>query len=168
MPTVVSVLGLARWVCTVWIVIGIYFCVYESMSKWECELLMKIETRSMASIRKGTMLHQRASTHPSAFNLLLLCICSFFFPTAIESSNTGALVGPHDGAVKGIFDVTAYGAVGDGITLDTAAVRKAAAALASSKHGGELRFPGPRKTYLTGKHPHTIINETELFWDEAR
>ena len=48
-----------------------------------------------------------------------------------------------------VFDVTTYGAVGDGITLDTAAVRKATAALALN-HGGELRFPGPRKIYLTG------------------
>lgn len=39
-----------------------------------------------------------------------------------------------------VFDVTAYGAVGDGHTLETAAVRRAAAALKATG-GGELRFP---------------------------
>ena len=50
-----------------------------------------------------------------------------------------------------VFDVTHYGAVGDGVTYDTDAVRAAASALA--KHGGgELLFPassGRNSTYLT-------------------
>jgi polygalacturonase len=46
-----------------------------------------------------------------------------------------------------VFDVTAYGAKADGVTYDTAAVRKAAAALRANG-GGELLFP-PGKQVLT-------------------
>lgn len=48
-----------------------------------------------------------------------------------------------------VFDVTAYGAVGDGKTYDTVAIRKAAAALLAGERGGTLLFPAG-KTYLTG------------------
>ena len=48
-----------------------------------------------------------------------------------------------------VFDVTAYGAVGDGKTYDTAAIRKAAASLLARGSGGTLLFPAG-KTYLTG------------------
>jgi len=47
----------------------------------------------------------------------------------------------------GVFDVSAYGAAGDGSADDTSAIRKAAAALKAAG-GGELRFPAG-KTYLT-------------------
>ena len=66
----------------------------------------------------------------------------------VSSRNAGAQV----------FDVVQFGAVGDGRTLDTAAVRKAAAAL-KSHGGGELRFPA-HKTFLTGPvnlSSHTLL-----------
>eukprot|EP01047_Picozoa_sp_COSAG01_P018224 COSAG01_NODE_983_length_12354_cov_2.780335_8_plen_372_part_00 len=47
-----------------------------------------------------------------------------------------------------VFDVTQYGAVGDGVTRDTDAIRAALAAL-STRGGGVLLFPA-RKRYLTG------------------
>ena len=47
------------------------------------------------------------------------------------------------------FDVTEYGAVGDGLTSDTSAIRRAAAALATSGTGGTLLFPAGKR-YLTG------------------
>ena len=47
------------------------------------------------------------------------------------------------------FNVRDYGAVGDNVTHDTAAVRKAAAALLLGGHGGTLLFP-TGGTYLTG------------------
>ena len=61
-----------------------------------------------------------------------------------------------------VFDVTKFGAVGDGTTYDTPAVRKAAAALLAGGEGGTLLFPGPGKTYLTGafnlsSHTHVEI-----------
>ena len=48
----------------------------------------------------------------------------------------------------GTFDVTAYGAVGDGKTDDTSAVRAALAAAAAA-NGGTVLFP-PAKTFFTG------------------
>lgn len=51
---------------------------------------------------------------------------------------------PRGGAVH---DVRAYGAVGDGITLDTAALNRAVAACADAG-GGQVRFPPGR--YLSG------------------
>ena len=62
------------------------------------------------------------------------------------------------GGAQQVFDVLAFGAVGDGRTLDTAAVRAAAAALLENG-GGELRFPGHR-TYLTG--PFNLSSHTLL------
>lgn len=51
-------------------------------------------------------------------------------------------------AQSGVFDVRAYGAVGDGVTDDTGAVRKAAAALEGAG-GGTLLFDAGYK-FLTG------------------
>ena len=48
-----------------------------------------------------------------------------------------------------VFDVTAFGAVGDGVTRDTAAIRAATAAIARGGRGGVLLFPAS-KVYLTG------------------
>ena len=45
------------------------------------------------------------------------------------------------------FDITQYGAVGDGTTLNTKAIQAAIDAAAASG-GGEVRFPSG--TYLTG------------------
>ena len=60
--------------------------------------------------------------------------------------------------VGDVFDVTSFGAVGDGASNDTAAVRAAAAALAAAG-GGELLFPAGG-TYLTGAFnlsSHTVM-----------
>ena len=59
-----------------------------------------------------------------------------------------------------VFDVTKYGAVGDGTTYDTAAVRKAAAA-ATAADGGTLLFPSP-KTFLTGAFNITSHMHVEI------
>ena len=59
-----------------------------------------------------------------------------------------------------VFDVTRYGAVGDGTTYDTAAVRKAAAA-ATAADGGTLLFPSP-KTFLTGAFNVTSHTHVEI------
>eukprot|EP01047_Picozoa_sp_COSAG01_P030365 COSAG01_NODE_2115_length_8385_cov_65.265870_10_plen_287_part_00 len=62
-------------------------------------------------------------------------------------------------AVSSLFDVTAYGACGDGRSLDTtAAVRRAAAALERAG-GGELRFPAGH-TFLTA--PFNLSSHTLL------
>jgi polygalacturonase len=64
-----------------------------------------------------------------------------------------------------VFDVVQHGAVGDGSTSDTAAVRGAAAALAAAG-GGTLRFPaagassGRAASYLTG--PVNISSNTRV------
>ena len=62
-----------------------------------------------------------------------------------------------------VFDVVQHGAVGDGSTSDTAAVRGAAAALAAAG-GGTLRFPAARSgraaSYLTG--PVNISSNTRV------
>ena len=60
----------------------------------------------------------------------------------------------------GVYDVTKYGAKGDGKAYDTDAVRQATAALAAAG-GGSLLFPAPG-TYLTGafnvsSHTHVEI-----------
>lgn len=61
------------------------------------------------------------------------------------------------------FDVTDFGAVGDGITYDTSAVRKAAEAVTRAG-GGTLLFPfstGSNSTYLTGAFnisSHTYVH----------
>ena len=57
-----------------------------------------------------------------------------------------------------VFDVTAFGATGDGRTLDTAAVRRAAAALERAG-GGELRFP-PGRVFHTA--PFNLSSHTLL------
>lgn len=62
----------------------------------------------------------------------------------------------HDlvGCPKGVCDVLAFGARGDGKTVDTSAVRAAADALRTLHHGGVLLFPArgskARAVYLTG------------------
>ena len=59
----------------------------------------------------------------------------------------------------GMFDVTAFGAKGDGLSYDTAAVRAAASALEAAQ-GGTLYFPAGESgnaTYLTGFHVHTFL-----------
>ena len=70
--------------------------------------------------------------------------------TLLARSGAGAGASPRP--ASDVYDVTHYGAVGDGKTYDTVAIRKAAAALLAGKRGGTLLFPagGPGKTYLTG------------------
>jgi hypothetical protein len=53
-----------------------------------------------------------------------------------------------------VFDVTTYGAVGDGVTDCTAAVGKAVAALQSSTPGGTLYFP--HGEYLLADEPTSV------------
>ena len=51
-------------------------------------------------------------------------------------------------ASGGVFDVTTFGATGDGATKDTEAIRAACAAVVAAR-GGTLLFPAPG-TYYTG------------------
>ena len=53
-------------------------------------------------------------------------------------------------SATGVFDVTKYGAVGDGITVDSKAIRAAAAAVADAG-GGTLLFPATKGGH--GKPP---------------
>ena len=50
-----------------------------------------------------------------------------------------------------VFDVTEYGAKGDGKTVDSVAVRAAASACAKAG-GGTLLFPGPQRSPLSSKN----------------
>ena len=61
-----------------------------------------------------------------------------------------------------IFNVKAYGAVGDGKTDDTMAIRKASAAL-KANNGGTLYFPS-KGTYLTGAM--NLTSNTDFFVDK--
>jgi polygalacturonase len=61
-------------------------------------------------------------------------------------------------AAQQVFDVVAFGAVGDGLTLDTTAIRNATKALAAAG-GGELRFAAGR-TFLT--EPFNLSSHTLL------
>eukprot|EP00936_MAST-01D_sp_MAST-1D-sp1_P000926 g926.t1 len=60
----------------------------------------------------------------------------------------GLLLASSASSAARVFDVTDFGAVGDGTTYDTAAVRTAAEALRAAG-GGTLLFPAPN-TFLTG------------------
>ena len=62
------------------------------------------------------------------------------------TASAHATIGPQP-----TFDVTQYGAVGDGKTDDTAAVTKASAALMESPNGGTLYFPAG--TFLMMEQP---------------
>ena len=80
-------------------------------------------------------------------------------PAIVALLQLAAITGGHSSSASAqVFDVTAFGATGDGLTLDTAAVRKAAAAL-KSHGGGELYFPA-HKTFLTG--PFNLTSHTLL------
>ncbi|HWY77674.1 MAG TPA: glycosyl hydrolase family 28 protein, partial [Verrucomicrobiae bacterium] len=60
----------------------------------------------------------------------------------------------------GIYNVTNYGAVGDGSTINTTAIQNAiAAAVASAAKGGTVEIPGPG-TYLSG--PLTMKSSINL------
>ena len=61
-----------------------------------------------------------------------------------------------------VFNVKAYGAVGDGKTDDTMAIRKASAAL-KANNGGTLYFPS-KGTYLTGAM--NLTSNTDFFVDK--
>lgn len=63
----------------------------------------------------------------------MACIAMLLFPLGVSAAP---------------FDVTAYGAVGDGVTDDTKAVAKALLA-AGKHHPSVVLFPGD-KTFLTG------------------
>jgi hypothetical protein len=75
-----------------------------------------------------------------------------------------------------VVSVMDYGAVGDGVTLDTAAIRAAAAAIPAG--GGRLYFPGPARTYMVdgttlipggttvcGDGPSTVVRAVEGDWE---
>lgn len=75
-------------------------------------------------------------------------------PTPLFSGYKNRSVAPEGGLFdsdRTLFDVTQFGAVGDGKTYDTVAVRDATAAV-SHNGGGTLLFPGgtSERTYLTG------------------
>eukprot|EP00944_MAST-04C_sp_MAST-4C-sp1_P007907 g7907.t1 len=67
-----------------------------------------------------------------------------------------------EASAAGIFNVKAYGAVGDGKTDDTMAIRKASAAL-KANNGGTLYFPS-KGTYLTGAM--NLTSNTDFFVDK--
>lgn len=68
-------------------------------------------------------------------------LCLALVPARTRAAAAIARAQPwHVGGMGGVFDVTKYGAVGDGKTKDTKAVRAAAAALESAG-GGTLLFP---------------------------
>ena len=82
--------------------------------------------------------------------------------SANAESDDGQLTRRDDGQLKlgtsKIFDVTAFGAVGDGAHNDTSAIRAALAA-AGKAGGGVVLLPAP-KTFLSGSlhmQSHTIF-----------
>jgi polygalacturonase len=82
-----------------------------------------------------------------------------------------AAFAPTAAAWGGVFDVRDFGAVGDGATLDTAAVRSAFAAAAAA-NGGEVVFPAGY-TFLTGPFNFTSNNAitvagTVMFTNDPR
>jgi hypothetical protein len=102
----------------------------------------------------GVEVGSKAASFPSCFSETAL---TKILKTDDGRGYTGRGAGLRLG---GVFDVTKHGAVGDGKTYDTAAVRSAAAA-ATAAGGGTLLFPAPR-TYLTGafnvsSHTHVEI-----------
>eukprot|EP01043_Picozoa_sp_COSAG02_P065989 COSAG02_NODE_10129_length_2014_cov_7.665405_1_plen_181_part_00 len=98
--------------------------------------------------------------------LLMMMMLWLLLPLLLDSAciaaaaAAAAIVG---GQPPEVFDVVQHGAVGDGATSDTAAVRGAAAALAQAG-GGILRFParsdGRAASYLTG--PVNISSNTRV------
>ena len=95
--------------------------------------------------------------------LLLLLLLDSACIAAAAAAAAAAVVGGQPPAASEVFDVVQHGAVGDGVTSDTAAVRGAAAALAQAG-GGVLRFPvrsdGRPASYLTG--PVNISSNTRV------
>ena len=69
----------------------------------------------------------------------LTCLSAFALVCAVQSHAPAA-------AAERIFDVTAYGAVGDGRADDTPAIQRAVNAAASADGGGTVYFPA--RTYL--------------------
>ncbi|MGH9397804.1 MAG: rhamnogalacturonidase [Terriglobia bacterium] len=76
-----------------------------------------------------------------------------------DLSHAGAL---HAATISGVYDVRAFGATGDGKTLDTLAVNKAINAAAASG-GGTVRFPSG--TYLC--YSIHLKSEVALFLDQG-
>eukprot|EP01052_Picozoa_sp_SAG31_P063968 SAG31_NODE_22860_length_516_cov_1.203837_1_plen_88_part_10 len=76
---------------------------------------------------------------------LALMLAVFVLPPLAAG---GVSVGAAAAAAAAVFDVTAFGAKGDGVTRDTAAIRNACAALARAG-GGTLLFPSDKR-FLTG------------------
>ena len=61
----------------------------------------------------------------------------------------------------GVHNVMDFGAKGDGVSYDTVAIRKAAAAVSSDSAGGTLLFPSGR-TFLTGAFNVTSNTHVEI------
>ena len=77
---------------------------------------------------------------------------------AVKAASAGAPAA-NTAASDRIFDVTHFGAMGDGRTSDTTAVHAALAAAAKASGGGTVVFPA-HKLFLTG--PFNISSHTEV------